>query len=396
MATDKLSVATINNAKPASKPYKMADGGGLTLLIKPNGAKYWRFRFRFGGKENTLGFGVFPDVPLAEARERRDKAKATLRAGRNPAHGSSVAIGDSFAEVAEAWFKVNVSDEPGRKAWTNGHARTVRSRLDRDVLPRLGPVAIASLKPSDALTACRLVEARGAYESAQRIKTIIGQVMRFGVAIGKADRDITADLAGALVNPKVVHMAAITDPKEIGGLLRSIDGYAGSSVVRAALRLAPLVFVRPGELRSAEWHEIDLERALWAIPAEKMKMRREHLVPLSRQAVQVLREVQPETGKGRYVFPSPRSRTRPLSNNALLAALRRMGFEPGEMTVHGFRTMASTNLNELGYESDWIEMQLAHVSGNVRSAYNRAKWLKERTMMMQEWADWLDERRRLV
>jgi integrase len=387
-----LADVKIRNAKPDVKPRKLFDGRGLFLLLTPSGGKWWRFKYRFGGKAKTLSLGIYPDVGLREARERRDEARKLLAAGVDPgverkaAKAAVVARATGTVElVAREWF------EKYSPIWAPGHAATVIRRLERDVFPWLGGRPVGEIVAIELLEVLRRVEARGALETAHRIKQICGQVFRYAIATGRASRDPSADLRGALPPVKETHHAALTKPVEVAALLGAINGYRGSFVVRCALRLAPLVFVRPGELRKAEWAEIDLDGAVWRIQAERMKLRREHLVPLSQQAVEALRELRPLTGNGRYVFPSARTIARPISENAITAALRRMGYEQGTMTTHGFRTTASTLLNELGWPADAIERQLAHAERDtVRGAYNRAEFLTDRRRMMQAWADHLD------
>lgn len=383
-----LNDTLIRNAKPKAKPYKLADEKGLSLLIQPNGSKWWRFRYRIDGREKMLSLGVYPDVSLKKARERRDTERALLTDGHDPGkkrHINKAALTNTFKGVALEWFAKH------KPNWAVSHADKVISRLENDVFPWLGADAIAKIKPADLLAVLRRIEARGVLETAHRVYQICSAIFRYAVATDRAERDITTDLRGALPPAQKQHYASITEPAKIGGLLRAIDGYDGFAVVRAALRLAPLVFVRPGELRQAEWKEINLDKAEWRIPAERMKMNAVHIVPLSKQAVEVLKELQPLTGSGRYVFPGARSTARPLSDNALNAALRRMGYEQGTMTAHGFRSMASTLLNEQGFNRDWIERQLAHGERDaIRAAYNYAEHLPERRKMMQSWADYLD------
>jgi len=292
---------------------------------------------------------------------------------------------DSFEAVAREWFAKE------KAIWKPSHADTVIGRLEKNIFPWLGSTPINDIEPPDMLAVLRRIESRGAIETAHRIKRVCGQVFRYGIATGRCKRDPVPDLRGALQPVKTLHLATITDPKRVGELLRAIEGYSGTFEVQCALQIAPYLFVRPGELRHAEWSEIDLEAAQWRIPAEKMKMKRMHLVPLSRQVVAILRDLQPLTGRGKYLFPSVRSTVRPMSENTVNAALRRMGFEKGEICGHGFRAMASTILHEQGWNSDVIERQLAHVEGNkVKSAYNHATHLPERMKMMQSWADYLD------
>ena len=372
-----------------NKPYKMGDGGGLYLEVSTSGGKYWRLKYRFSSKEKRLSIGVYPAVTLKEARAKREEAKKLLSNGIDPSeYKKSIKQIDnlnSFEQVALEWhtkFKPN---------WTEDHGRRILTRLEKDVFPWIGNRSINEITASEVLTVLRRVESRGALETSHRVMQNCGQVFRYAVAIGKAERDPTGDLKGALPPVKQKHLASITEPNKIGGLLRAIDGYKGHLISRSAMRLAPYVFVRPGELRHAEWSEIDMENAEWRIPAEKMKMRVMHIVPLSKQVLEIFKEIQPLTGKGRYVFPSVRTNTRPMSENTVLGGLRRLGYSKEEMTGHGFRSMASTLLNEQGWNRDAIERQLAHAErDSVRAAYNYAEHMPERKKMMQAWADYLD------
>ena len=382
-----LTDTAVRNAKPTDKPYKKADERGLYLLVKPAG-RYWRFDYRFAGKRKTLALGVYPDVSLADARQRRDDARKLIAAGTDPGEVKRVQKIESrntLEVIAREWHsKQSIK-------WAESHAAKILDRLEKNVFPWLGSRPINSITSRDILPLLQRIESRGAIETAHRVKQYISQIYRYAVALGCADYDPAAALRNALTPIKTTHHASITDPKAIGGLLRALDGYSGSFVTRCALRLAPLVFVRPGELRQAEWTEFDLAKAEWRIPAERMKMKAPHLVPLSRQAVEILQELHPLTGHGRYVFPSVRSTARPMSENTVNAALRRMGFTKDEMTGHGFRSTASTLLNEQGWHRDAIERQLAHSERDaVRAAYNYAEHLPERQRMMQAWADYLD------
>lgn len=388
-----LTDAKTRNAKPKDKSYKLADGDGLFLLVTPAGGKWWRFRYRFGGKEKLLSFGTYPEVSLSDAREKRANARKQVAAGINPGavrKAQKAAITaqteHSFEAVAREWH--------GRfsPAWATGHAHTTMRRMERDLFPWVGARPVGELKAFEILTALRRVEERGALETAHRVRTIAGQVLRYAVATGRAERDPTSDLKGALPSPQKTHLAAMTEPAKVADLLRAIDGYEGGFVVKCALRLAPMLFVRPGELRRAEWAEIDLSAAQWNIPAERMKMKLPHIVPLSTQAVEVLNELKALTGGSRYVFPCGRSFARPMSNNAINAALRRMGYSKDEMTGHGFRAMARTILDEvLQVRPDFIEHQLAHAVRDPNGrAYNRTAHLAERRKMMQQWADYLN------
>jgi integrase len=387
-----LTDTAIRNAKPKDRPYKLSDQNGLYLLVNQAG-KYFRYDYRFTGKRKTLAIGVYPTVKLKEAREKLDDARKLLSNGVDPAEFKKEVKNklleqteNSFKAVALEWFTKN------KHVWTEGHSRTIIRRLELNIFPWLGGQPVSSITAPDILTALRRIENRGAVETAHRVHQICGQVFRYAIATGRADRDPSADLRGALPPTKSKRMATIIDPEKIGELLRAIDGYEGQLITKCALRLAPLVFVRPGELRHAEWQEINFDQAEWKIPGEKMKMRTIHIVPLAHQAVSILREIEPLTGQGRYVFPSLRSAARPMSNNTVNAALRRMGYSKDEICGHGFRSMASTILHEQGWPSDVIERQLAHAEKNtVKRAYNHAEYLPERRKMMQAWADFLDQ-----
>lgn len=386
-----LSEIAARTAKPKEKTYKLYDEKGLYLEVIPAGGKYWRAKYRYDRKERKASYGVYPEVTLKEARETHLKARSLLRKGIDPiAHKKAKRGGlhddGSFEVVTREWF------ERFSKIWAEGHASRVIKRLEADVFPYLGAMSIADVEPPLLLSVLRRVEGRGAVDTAHRVLTTCGQIFRYAIATGRAKRDISQDLKGSLPRPKEGHFAAITDPKELGALLRDIDGYRGKAIVRAALKLAPIVFVRPKELRHAEWAEIDLEKAEWMIPAEKMKMKSPHLIPLSTQAVSILRDLKPVTGAGKYVFPSARSVHRPMSDNAILAALRTLGYTTDRVTGHGFRATARTLLDEvLGFRPDYIEHQLAHaVRDPLGRAYNRTTHLPERRRMMQEWADYLD------
>ncbi|MEN6421707.1 MAG: integrase arm-type DNA-binding domain-containing protein [Smithella sp.] len=387
-----LTEVKVRTAKPKEKSYKLFDGDGLYLFITPPGGRLWRFKYRFDDKEKILTFGSYPEISLLDARQKRDGARRQLAndidpgAVRKAQKQANIQETETFEVIAREWHSRFNSN------WTKGHAGTIMSRLERDLFPWIGKRPIADIKAPELLSVLRRVESRGALESAHRIRTICGQVFRYAVATGRAERDPAADLKGALPQPHEKHMAAITEPKEVGALLRAIDSYEGSFIVKCALKFAPLVFVRPGELRHAEWAEINLENTEWNIPGSKMKMREPHLVPLSKQAIKILTELKKFTGDGRYVFPG-RTSQRPMSDNAILAALRRMGYDKEEMSGHGFRAMARTILDEvLHIRPDYIEHQLAHAVRDPNGrAYNRTAHLEERRKMMQTWADYLDE-----
>ena len=389
----KLTNTAVKNAKPKEKNYKLFDGGGLYLEITKTGAKYWRMKYRFAGKEKRLSIGVYPAISLKQAREKREKAKQLLLDGIDPSEQKQAAKrmgeNDSFESVARDWH------ERYKTTWTENHGDRILTRLEKDIFPWIGKRQINMITAPEVLAVLRRVESRGALETAHRAMQNCSQVFRYAVSTGKAERDPTQDLKGSLPPVKKRHLASITDPQKIGELLRAIDGYEGHFITRCALQLAPLVFVRPGELRHAEWAEIDLNAATWKIPAEKMKMRQVHIVPLSKQVKAILLEIKPLTGNGKYVFPSIRTNKRPMSENTVLGALRRLGYTKEEMTGHGFRSMASTLLNEQGYNRDAIERQLAHSERDtIRAAYNYAEHLPSRVCMMQSWSDYLDSLKR--
>ncbi len=384
----KLTDTAIRNKKAAEKPFKLSDGNGLYLLVNPNGSRWWRFKYRFGGREKGLSFGVYPEVTLKLARDQREKARELVAKGVDPSldrQQAKAADSDTFKGVYVEWLgKQEAKLAPVTLA-------KLKWMIETFALPRLGARPIGKVTARDILEVLRKIEERGKHETAHRTKQRIGQIFRYAVASGRAERDPTVDLRGALTSVTTKNRAAITDPTRIGELLRAIDGYEGQPATQAALKLAPLVFTRPGELRAAKWSEFDLDRAEWRIAAERMKMREAHVVPLSKQALAILRELEPLTGSGTHVFPSLLGDHRPMSENTVNAALRRMGYEKADMTGHGFRAMASTTLNELGWSPDVIELQLAHKERNkVRAAYNRAERLTDRRKMMQEWADHLD------
>ena len=383
------------NVKPngTAAGEKHADGQGLYLHVK-NAGKYWRVSYRFNGKQKTLALGVYPAVSLLKARQRRDKAREQLADGIDPSTAKQVekqakaaAAANTFQAVAEQWLQATAAS---RAPITQDK---VTNWLAKNIYPYIGAMPIASIGPRDVLAVGRKMEARKVYDSAKRIVQICGQVFRYAVAEGTAERDVTADLRGALQQAEKKHYAAITDPKQAGDLMRSIYSYSGHLYTVAALKLSPLMFVRPGELRTAEWAEIDLDGAEWRIPGSKMKMKNDHIVPLSTQAVEILRSMQPITGHGRYVFPSLRTGERPMSENTINAALRGMGYSAEVHTAHGFRAMARTIMDEvMGERVDLIEHQLAHAVKDANGrAYNRTAHLPARRVMMQRWADYLDK-----
>jgi len=390
-----LTDIAVRKAKPADRPIKLSDGGGMYLLVKPDGARYWRMDYRWNGRRGTLAFGVYPTVTLAEARDARSTAKKQLAAGIDPAAQkklnrltSETANRNTFRLIADEWLDKCARE--GTSPNTLSKLAWLLSLSDSAI----GSRPISEITAMELLGVLRQVEGRGRYDTARRLRGTCGRVFRFAIATGRATHDLSVDLHGALVVAKEKHRAAVTEPEKVGALLRAIEEYDGYRPILFALRLAPYVFVRPGELRKAEWAEFDLAKAEWRIPADKMKMGLPHRVPLAKQSLAVLRELQNVTGGGRYLFPSVRSYVQPISENTLNAALRRLGFTKDEVTTHGFRTTASTNLNQMGlWSSDAIERQLAHKEPNaVRHAYmHAAEFWDERVRMMQAWADTLDE-----
>jgi integrase len=387
-----LSDTAIKNAKSAEKPYKMQDEKGMYLLVHPNGGKYFRYDYRFDGKRKTLALGTYPATSLKQARDKRDTAKKQIDDGIDPNENKKAvkaskaeSAANSFEIIAREWGSKKVND------WDDKNNRSKRM-LERNIFPWLGGKPITDILPKDILACLRRVEDRGTIETAHRTLQICGQVYRYAVATGRAERDITPDLRGALPPAKGEHFAAITEPKQVAELLRAIDGYQGSLPAVCALKLAPLVFVRPGELRAAEWQHIDLDAKEWRYYISKTSV--QHIVPLSTQAVAILQELYPFSGHGRFVFPSERTPRgdRCMSDNTLNAALKRLGYGKDVMTAHGFRAMARTILDEvLGVRPDFIEHQLAHAVRDPNGrAYNRTAHLPERHKMMQQWADYLD------
>ena len=383
-----LSEAKIRASRPKERAYKVFDERGLFLLVTPTGGRLWRFRYRLGGVEKLLTLGAYPDVPLKRAREKREDARKLVADGIDPSakrQAERATQVETFEAIAKEWLDLQ------SKSLAAETMEILGTRLKSFLYPYVGSRPIASITAQELLAALRRIEARGKHETAHRVRSLAGRVFRYAVATGRAQHNVAADLKDALAPVKSRNFASVTEPVRVGELLRAIDGYSGQSITALALKLAPLVFVRPGELRGAEWAEFDLDGAEWRIPAARMKMGEQHIVPLSRQAVTILRELQALTGGGRYVFPSLLSAERPMSDNTINAALRRLGYASDEQTGHGFRSMASTLLNERGFPPDVIELQLAHQERNkVRAAYNRAKRLEERRKMMQAWADYLD------
>ncbi len=390
-----LTDTALRNAKPSQKPLKLFDSGGLFMILNPNGGRWWRFKYRFGGKEKLLSLGVYPEVSLKEARQRRDECRHALAGGVNPSDtrktehaAEAAATGDSLETVAREWYEKQLP------SWTQGHSKTVVRRLELYVFPILGSNVMADVRAPELLGMLRRLEARDVHETAHRVLNLCQQICRYAIATGRITEDPSAALRGALTPVTTRHFSAITDPKDIAPLLRMLDGYQGTTVVISALRLAPLVFVRPGELRKAKWVDIDLDTAEWRYLVTKTQT--PHIVPLATQAVAVLRALHPLTSHGVFVFPGSRNNGRPMSENTITAALRTLGIPADTMSGHGFRAMAYTVLEEqLGFPQHLIDHQLAHVVKNTLGrAYNRTTHLPERQRMMQEWADYLDTLRR--
>ncbi|RMH52475.1 MAG: DUF4102 domain-containing protein [Zetaproteobacteria bacterium] len=388
---DKLTDARVRSAKvpPGQKLAKLSDGGGLYLIVTEV-SKRWQLDYRLNGRRKSMSLGTYPEISLKRARELRDDARSLLAEKRDPVavrQAERRAALDTFEATAFEWLHKR------KRALAPGYVRTIEQRLANDILPYLGKRPVREITAPEILDVLRRIEARGAQESAHRCRIIIGQVIRYGIATGRALGDPTAGLRGALSRPRPRNMAAVTDPRELGGLLRAVWGYEGHPVVRAALRLLPYTFVRPGELRHAEWAEFDFQDAMWRIPAHRMKVkdRGAHLVPLSRQAMDILMELRPLTGHGRLVFPGIRTDARPISDNTLNAAMRRMGIAKDEHTAHGWRATVRTILSEQGWNPIVLERQLAHAEkSEVVAAYHRAEYLPERRRLMQSWADYLD------
>jgi integrase len=393
MPIDSLSDIVIKKARPRDKAYKIFDGAGLFIIVGPTGHKWWRFKYKFGGREKLLSVGIYPDVPLKLARVRRDEARKLVAAGVDPSikrKSEKVAQANTFKALAEEWLTHE------SKTLSASTIRMKRARLEKWAYGPIGNMPITDIEPPELLAMLKRVEATGRHETAHRVRQAVGGVFQYAILTHRAKRDSTADLRGALVPVVEAHHAGLTDPQAVGALLRAIDSYHGQPVSEIALRLTPLLFVRPGELRKAEWKEFDLTGAepIWRIPAAKMKMKREHLVPLARQAVALLREAEKHTYNGKYVFPTSHDPLRPMSENTIRGALRALGYSSDVHTPHGFRTTASTLLNERGFNPELVEMQLAHEErSESRAAYNRSQKLKDRRVMMQDWADYLDQLR---
>jgi integrase len=397
MAKDKLTDTAVKKAAPKLKPWKLSDGGGLYLEIMPNGSKYWRLKYRYAKKEKRLALGVYGTsqdaVSLASARKKAAIARDTLKQGTDPGEARkqeslarTIAAANSFEAVAQEWCAKE------RPHWSESHSKRTDMHLRNNLLPWLGARPIASITPPELLSVLRRTESKGTVETAHRAKQLASKIFRYAVVTGRAERDPSQDLKDALATHKKKHFAAITDPKQVGALLHAIDSYSGTPVVKAALQLSPLLFQRPGEIRQMQWEHIDFVNAEWRYLVTKTQT--EHIVPLSRQALEILREIHPLTGgRGKFVFPSARGASRPMSDNGVRIALRTLGYDKDTMTPHGFRAMARTIMDEvMGYRTDWLEHQLAHKVKDVNGmAYNRTKHLEARKQMMQGWADYLDD-----
>jgi integrase len=388
-----LTNLKIKQATAQDKAHKLSDDKGLYLYITPKAQKYWRMDYRFGGKRKTLALGVYPETTLADARRKCEEARKLIKNDVDPSDvkrakkiAKTQSQENSFKALALEWFAIKTPH------WSSDHIYRVDSILNKELFPHVGNRSVGEITAPDLLACLRRVESRGAIETAHRVKQVAGQVFRYAVASGKAERDPSADLKDALATPIKSHFAAITEPKEVGKLLIALDDYQGTPEVATALILAPLLFCRPNELRRMEWAEINFDKQEWHLPANKMKTKADHIVPLSKQAIEALQSLLQLTGHRQYVFPSARSPKRPMSDNAVLSALRRLGIPKEQMTGHGFRAMARTLLDEeLGYRIEWIECQLAHAVKDANGrAYNRTTYLKQRKDMMQHWADYLD------
>lgn len=389
--TDKF----IKSIKATGKAQKISLEENLYLHVNPKGNKFFRVRFSFGGKRNSISLGQYPYLSLAEARKQLFETKELLAKGINPsAHKKAnkstyrIESENTFIALACEWITLQ------EKSWSKGHAKRIRIALEKDLFPIIGKMPIKDITAQTLLNALQKVEKRGALDTAHRLLQNCGSIFRYAIRTGRLQIDISTSLRGVIAPAKSKHYASIKEPNAVGQLLRDIDDYNGNPIIQLALRISPYVFVRPGELRRATWDEFNFDTAEWHIPAERMKMRQIHIVPLSRQVIDLLKELWQYTGDGQYLFPSMRGRSRPISDGTLTVALRTMGYDKGKMTIHGFRSMASTLLNSQGYNRDWIERQLAHGESNsVRAAYNHADHLQDRKCMMQEWADYLDELR---
>ena len=387
----KLTATAVTQAKPKPKPYSLSDGGGMYLLVNATG-KYWRYDYRFAGKRKTLALGVYPATSLKQAREKHQRARENLANDIDPSTHKKATSAATHAALANSFELLAIECSKTRSKKSDGTEKIQNALLEKDLLPHLGKRPIADIKAPELLKTLRKIESRGAIETAHRAKRLAGQIFRYAVATGRAERDPSVDLKDALTQPTKSHFKSITEPAEVGPLIAAINNYQATPVVMAALKLTPLLFCRPGELRHLEWTEVNFAEARIEIPASKMKMSEPHIIPLASQAIAILEELQPITGRGKYVFPSARGASRPLSENGVRTALRTLGYTNDQISPHGFRAMARTILDEiLSFPVDWIEHQLAHsVTDANGRAYNRTKHLPQRKKMMQVWADYLD------
>ena len=385
-----LTVLELRKIKPAAGNVKVYDSGGLYMLVQPNGARYWRLKYRYAGKEKLLAIGVYPEMSLADARAKRDEARKRLADGIDPGAERkeekrllAFKAQNTFEAIGREWWDTK------RGAWSQAHETATLARLEKQLFPRLGSLPIAEIEAPALLDTIRVIERRGALEVASKSLEVAGQVFRYAITTGRASRDPSRDLRGALQTREVRHYSALKE-SELPEFLRKLDTYDGNTMTQLAIRLLMLMFVRTGELRGAEWKEFDIGKAEWRIPAERMKMGSEHIVPLSKQALGILEKLRPLSGKREHVFPNEHNPLKCMSENTILFALYRMGYR-GRATGHGFRATASTILNEHGFRPDVIERQLAHAERNkIRAAYHRSEYLPERRKMMQHWADYLD------
>ena len=387
----KLTATAVTQAKPKPKPYSLSDGGGMYLLVNATG-KYWRYDYRFAGKRKTLALGVYPATSLKQAREKHQRARENLAKDIDPSTHKKATSAATHAALANSFELLAIEWSKTRSKKSDGTEKRQNALLEKDLLPHLGKRPIADIKAPELLKTLRKIESRGAIETAHRAKRLAGQIFRYAVATGRAERDPSVDLKDALTQPTKSHFKSITEPADVGPLIAAINNYQATPVVMAALKLTPLLFCRPGELRHLEWTEVNFAEARIEIPASKMKMSEPHIIPLASQAIAILEELQPITGRGKYVFPSARGASRPLSENGVRTALRTLGYTNDQISPHGFRAMARTILDEiLSFPVDWIEHQLAHsVTDANGRAYNRTKHLPQRKKMMQVWADYLD------
>jgi integrase len=389
-----LTDPAVKNAKPAEKPYKLADGNGMYLLVSPAGAKYWRLKYRYSGKEKVLALGVYPKVTLRDARRRREEARDRLAQGVDPGAArkagkreARLSASNTFEAVARDWYEVS------KGKWSDRHAGAVLRLLERELFPALGSEPIASIEAPQLLDVLRGMERRDVLELASKVRVMAGQVFRYAIVTGRAKQDPSRDLRGALKTREQRHYAKL-DEADMPEFLARLDAYDGNLITKLAIKLLVLTFVRTGELRGAKWTEFDMEKREWRVPAERMKTRVEHLVPLSDQSLSVLTQLRAISGSREFVFPNEHHPLRPMSENTILFALYRMGYR-GRATGHGFRATASTILNEQGWDPDVIERQLAHKEANkVRAAYHRAEYLSDRKRLLQHWADYIDRQRR--